>query len=1053
MFKNFTKKSTTVTVSAGTLKLKNEENKYSLIFIDSNIDYSLDFDIEFSIKYELNKEEQKSSCIFIKNEKNIICELNDIKSDDINIKILQNPNDNYDYLQSKTIIFEDFKDKEIYAFNAGKIQKGKCDDNIYTFKFINSKCQYNIENELIFYLKMKIPNRIAECKINKNSEAMLYDIECKIEGTKSCPLESDEDDIIVGNNEPSEYKISDYSYLYYISFANQSTIDVNYYLSGGKLTKKSVEKKNENTLYIFYVSDCTLNKNLEEGITFNISMNLDIYDSKSEEFSAECKLETDISDLNKFDLECSFTAPGSYYSDDNNYDIRIKQGNQTIIINDNQKLYISNFDSLSTVTLHNCQILKGNCDSNKKYSYKFSSCVLPQDISFENELEFTLKIKNNEISKCKIISSNKNEIQCEIENSNLCGDTYDIEIGDNTPEINYLKYPEIKNFYISGLRNLYTSTLTGGLLNYGKCESNSYIFTFTNTKLSKELLSETTFNLEIIEPEKMDSICTIPKNSKDFDLKCTINGDKNCPLSDEYSLVIKEITEEIQNDSLKPNTLYINNLKNRNIITINGGIISLGNCEGKKYKFSFKDSEIKGDINKDIIGKDLQFEINFKYPETTAECNLVIKDQNENKVNIECYIEVEGNDHCPMLNYTYLEIGENDPYEDNTTFYPNILIFSNFKGQKLEFNNYYISILEYKDNECLDENYSFNLSTTFKSDNIPSDEKIYLDLKNESGDIFNAECKFPGETTIESTGNINCTINKAIYGNLKLYFDYLYLNNKEFYIINQGDKQTFEFNGVQCPIFVPEKKDKEITPEKSESSSNTLIFIIIIKTSYTTEKEINIYNNNVKKDKNILEYNVKPFMKLQSINNLLEETENTCKCIVPEKTQPILEFTCSIENINDNKNNYFKLEDKGYIIKIDNIEIPLNYITELEIKNIFYKSDDEESEEESEQKEEESKQKEEESDQKEEESKQKEEESDIPDSTDPQPTPPDTSTPIIPNNEDDDEEESGISTAGLVILIIFIILFVITIILLLLYFFYFKKKDEGNDPDDNDPNQ
>ena len=258
---------------------------------------------------------------------------------------------------------------------------------------------------------MKIPNRIAVCKINKNNtEQALYDIECIINGTTSCPLESDDDDISVGNTDPSEYKISDISYLYFSSFAGQSTEIVNYDLYGGILTKKSVDKNDENLIYIFSVSDCSINKTLGKEFNFEILVSLNIYNLVSENFTANCTLESDISELNKFDIECSFTAPSSYYPDDNNYDIKIEKVEKEYIINDEEVLNIYNFDSLSTVTLYNCQILKGNCDNNKKYSYIFSSCILPQEISFENDLEFNLTIKNNEISKCKITSNNKNEI-------------------------------------------------------------------------------------------------------------------------------------------------------------------------------------------------------------------------------------------------------------------------------------------------------------------------------------------------------------------------------------------------------------------------------------------------------------------------------------------------------------------------------------------------------------------------------------------------------------------------------------------------------------------
>ena len=62
-------------------------------------------------------------------------------------------------------------DKKIYTFIAGKIQKGGCNNsNIYNFTFINSKSQYNIEDNLIFYLKMKNPKRIAKCTIIQNNK-------------------------------------------------------------------------------------------------------------------------------------------------------------------------------------------------------------------------------------------------------------------------------------------------------------------------------------------------------------------------------------------------------------------------------------------------------------------------------------------------------------------------------------------------------------------------------------------------------------------------------------------------------------------------------------------------------------------------------------------------------------------------------------------------------------------------------------------------------------------------------------------------------------------
>lgn len=87
-----------------------------------------------------------------------------------------------------------------------------------------------------------------------------------------------------------------------------------------------------------------------------------------------------------------------------------------------------------------------------------------------------MKTKNNNKESNCIINPNKiEEISCEIEESDICNEEYDseidIEIGDNDPKIDYSKYPDIKNFYISGLKKLYTSTIIGGLLNYGECSS------------------------------------------------------------------------------------------------------------------------------------------------------------------------------------------------------------------------------------------------------------------------------------------------------------------------------------------------------------------------------------------------------------------------------------------------------------------------------------------------------------------------------------------------------------------------------------------------------
>jgi hypothetical protein len=131
----------------------------------------------------------------------------------------------------------------------------------------------------------------------------------------------------------------------------------------------------------------------------------------------------------------------------------------------------------------------------------------------------------------------------------------------------------------------------------------------------------------------------------------------------------------------------------------------------------------------------------------------------------------------------------------------------------------------------------------------------------------------------------------------------------------------------------------EIIPENN-SIINSLNFIIKINTSYKSTKKIQILNNNgIIKDKNILEYNLIPSNYSEGhllFTNILKEEKYIAKCIVPDETEELLKFNCSVNDINDNKNDYFKLEDSNDKIKIDNNTIiKLKGITKLTIKNIF----------------------------------------------------------------------------------------------------------------------
>ena len=1022
-FKNFINKSTKVTIEAGLLNLEkeldlNNNTKYYLKFSNSKIDYNFTEDFIFNLKYILNGKEKKEKCTLIANSTDIICEINDLEKNEINIyiKIIENPIDNYNYFDSKTIIFTNFQYKQIYTFIAGNIQKGFCSNTIYTFYFNNSKCYY--KEKLQFYLNMEFPNKIANCTgYKKYNESSDYDVICTMEGTSTCPVEEDEDvKIIADKNEPTPYRINETLIIYYYSFAGQTSDNYQkYYISRGVLTKNSVKKNNNEVIYSFIISDCELNEHLvlNEDHSFKIDVKLNLYetDNNKEFKEVNCTIKNGEYEMNTlFNIECTFSGSSLVYREDDNYDIQIMNIDKSIYLEENIIIYINIESGLETISLHSCELLKGKIE-NEKYLYTFTNCILPEfdnmKLSFE-KLEFTLYTKNNKLSNCILNINSPNTIQCSIANYN---ENY-IEIGDNYPNVNYTKYD--KNFYISGLNGLSVNTLNAGELILGDCKSNEneFSFTFKTSQIAIQLSSQFYFILNIKNPLETIANCTIPINSKSFDLKCIIKGENECPVNDKYSLEIEEITEERREKINKKNSIYLNNFKNREKINIIAGNLYLGVCEGNKYKFSFIKSEFKGEG----LDKVKEFSIDLKNPKTKAICNIDI----DNKI-INCYIE--GNDECPMYIYTYLETGENNP-STNESIENTIIQYTNFINKKIDFPNYYISISESQNNECINDNYKFDLIANYISLNIPEKEVFYLNLTNNKI----AECTFPESITIDTPYKINCIINESIDTNLSLTFDKIYLKEKNIYIINQG-KKSFEFKNVECPLFFHNITEGEIKPENT--SSNSFNFIILMKTSYKDKKEIKIYNSkNEEKKNNILDFNLTGYSnssnKFLLFENILKEEENFyAECIVPNETSESLNFNCSINNINDNKSDYFELKDTNDIIKIGRNIIKLKGIEGIKVQNIF-KSDEKDIDPDD------SSESDDTSD-----SSESDDTSDSSESDDPTPSP-------EPDNPDDGKKKGGMSTAAKVILIIVIILIVIIIVLVLLYFLYFKNKDESN---------
>ena len=1000
-FREFENKNTEIKLTAGQLKLENSgPSNYYLNFTNSNINTDLNRDISFDIEIEINNEKKNITCDLYQNSKDIQCNLLKYTNKDINrIYIPNNPNNNLNIIKGKTLTFTNFANKEINTFIAGYIEKGGCDEDGINYLYYFRNCFTFIKRPGIeFNLLMTLPNSTGQCIIINNSPSLnLYDAKCTIKGESSC-TEVNNTDFTVGEKEPETNIISDLNALYYLNFTGQSTVDnrTKYHFNGGILSKKSVVNSGGKALYTFNIEDCSLNIPLKEDYEFNILISLDIYDDFSNinyKGEAKCTIPKDISDINGTNIitECSFTTPdSSYYTNKENYDILIEEGNQINKIDEEHIIYISKLNGLTTVTMYGCQINKGQCDSNNKYTFNFDSCNIHKDISFSQDFEFNLKAKTGQNSICKI--NDKNSINCEIEEYSLCSQNNDIVIDNNEAQINKTKYPLYKNFYILGLKNLYTTSLYGGVINFGQCQSTNFVFNFPHTQLTNELSQNINFNLSINEPIKTISSCTIPKNSKEFDLQCVIKDETKCPISDPTTLKIEEITEEKILEFIRPNALYINNFININIIELKAGTMTVGQCNDKRYELYFNDSEIIGEIKGDIT-QDSLFNINLKYPSSYKLNCIIPKDIKSNsKFNLLCYIE--GYSRCPIYDYTYIETSDNNPDVNESLIMPNVVKFSNFNNQKINLDNYYLELRSINW-QCSEDIYNFNLTSKF---NVNVTEKVTFNL-NVTNNIEpkNLEyiCSFSKDIKQGTNSLIICSMKEKtllLNNNLSLNFDVIKLEGKNQYIINQGTTKRFINNNVQCP-YVNIETNSTIIPSMN-STDKSIQFSMNINTSYIN-KEIKIYDNSTKQYKEYLELKLKPSTSIKYFYRFLSlslgDSFNS-KCDVPKSTTQSVQINCTAANITDTKSDTFETESNDIIV----IEGNQFGIDTKKIKNPYKKEDG--------------------------------------------------------GDDDDKGKKGGISTGGKIVLIVFVVLVFAAIILALVYYFCFYKK-KNNDTTDNSSNR
>ena len=111
---------------------------------------------------------------------------------------------------------------------------------------------------------------------------------------------------------------------------------------------------------------------------------------------------------------------------------------------------------------------------------------------------------------------------------------------------------------------------------------------------------------------------------------------------------------------------------------MNEGDITSGKCneDTNEYEFNFTNYEIIGEI-KDIYSlDDIKFSLNLKNPNIPAECVFPLSIYNK-IINIKC--SIKGNNRCPIYNYSYIEIDENEPNLDEQSIFLNIISFLYFE--------------------------------------------------------------------------------------------------------------------------------------------------------------------------------------------------------------------------------------------------------------------------------------------------------------------------------------------------------------------------------------
>ncbi len=127
------------------------------------------------------------------------------------------------------------------------------------------------------------------------------------------------------------------------------------------------------------------------------------------------------------------------------------------------------------------------------------------------------------------------------------------------------------------------------------------------------------------------------------------------------------------------------------------------------------------------------------------------------------------------------------------------------------------------------------------------------------------------------------------------------------------------------------------------TSAISFIFNILLNSSYIDEKDIVILDKNLNPKK----YNDNEYILINKKKDTNEEF--IANCTLPEKTSNLFNISCFMDNIYDDKSDYFVFNNTEDIIRINDKNISLlNVLDDLKIVNIFKDEGGEEEEEEEE---------------------------------------------------------------------------------------------------------